>query len=181
MAFGCGGAAPQAVVTSPFEAEDADIFDDGADFVADPTLLEGRWREDWADEFVDRIDKSDVIALVRIVTVRTSVDLNHRTSYHLVPESKQGVWQELPDSVELVVREGAPGYASVDHALERLQRGEYMLFIKWYTNDVGQVAAHWHLSPGTSPVIARTLYLVERRRLPENQRHRITVVTHENG
>lgn len=181
LSHGCGGGGAQAVVSSPFDPEDAAYFDDGADFVADPTLLEGRWREEWADEFIGRIDKADVIALVRIVTVRTSVDLNHRTSYHLVPESKQALWQELPDAVELVVREGAPGYASVDHALERLQRGEYVLFIKWYTNDVGQIAAHWHLSPGTSPVIARTLYLVEHRRMPEDQRHRVIVVTHENG
>ncbi|MBK8169066.1 MAG: hypothetical protein IPK60_01825 [Sandaracinaceae bacterium] len=177
--FGCGPALPRAVVSSPFAEEDARYFDDGADFVADPTMLEGRWREEWADDFQGRIEKADVMVVVHISTVRTSVDLDHRTTYHLVPEPTQSLWEQLPP-VELTVREGAPGYASVHASLERLQVGNYILFVKWYTTDTGDVGAHWHLSPGTQAVIDRTAYLIEHRRTPLEGRHRVTVITHSN-
>lgn len=179
LATACGAAAPIAVVSSPFLPEDSEYFDDGADFVGDPTMLEGRWRDEWAHEFQGRIVKGDVMVVVRIATVRTSVDLDRRTSYHLMPEAIQPLWGELPP-VELIVREGAPGYASVHASLDRLQAGQYVLFIKWYTNDAGNASAHWHLSPGTEAVVNRTLYLIEHRRAPEDQRHHVTVVTHSN-
>jgi len=151
-ASGCGGAAPQARVSSPFTEEHARYFEGGIDFVNDPATLTGRWREDWIAELDTRIEHADVVAKVSVATVRTAWDLD-RTTLQLELAVTQLLHGVLPSgSLTVSSQEGEPGYPSVKSNETRLLHANYILFVKWSEDDLGQLVPHWHLSPDSEQV-----------------------------
>lgn len=180
-AFGCGSAAAPARTTSPFTPEHAEVFEDGVDFIADPTALEGRWREDWSRDLDKRVSWSDLIARVTIHTVRTDTDLDRRSTYRLIAEVDEAYWGEAPEEeLTLTVAEGEPGYGTLEGNDRRVLNQPFVLFAKWYDAEDASVKAHWHLAPATEPVVARVEYLIENRlRAPDDRAER-RVVIHEN-
>ncbi len=177
----CGSAAPPARSTSPFEAQHAEVFEDGADFIADPTHLEGRWREDWSRDLDRRVSWSDVIARVTVHTLRTDTDLDRVDTYRLIAAIDEALWGQAPeDDLTLTVREGEPGYGTLEGNDRRILNQPFLLFVKWYDTPEGQVRPHWHLAPATEPVVSRVEYLIDNRlRAPEDRADQ-RVIVHEN-
>ncbi len=164
VALGCGGSRPPPVEpTSPFTAADAQVFDEGVDFVTDPTVLEGRWREDWDHSAVTRVQRADLIAVVQVNTLRTDTDPDQQTTYRIVADVQKAILGHSPTSeMTLPVERGDSGYAAVSSNQQRILDHGFILFVKWYRDAQGEVAAHFHLSPATNPISARVHYLIGR-------------------
>lgn len=181
LGIGCGGTAEPARATTPFTADHAEIFEDGVDFIADPTSLEGRWREDWSRDLDRRVSESDLIAKVVIHTIHTDTDLDRVSTYRLVAEVTEELWGGAPEEeLQLTVREGEAGYGTLEGNDRRVLDQPFVAFIKWYDAPDGTVRAHWHLAPSTEPVVTRVEYLIENRlRAPEDRADR-RVIVHDN-
>lgn len=181
VSLACGSSAPVRRQTSPFTAEHARFFDDGIDFVADPDVLDGRWRDEWADDLLGRVQSSDVIAVVEVDTLRTDTDLDRKTTFRLIGSVDRVLLGDDPgEEVTFAVREGDAGFASVRGNERRILDAQFVAFIKWYEDANRDIKPHWHLAPATRAVLARVDYLIETRRTePEDQRQR-RIVVHEN-
>jgi hypothetical protein len=179
IACGGGGAAGP-TVTSEFTDEDAEIFDDGIDFIEDPEGLDGRWQSDWERDLERRVSGADLIAEVEVVTLRLDTDPEQRRTYRLIGRFESIVFGERPDEdIALVVPEGAPGFSSVADNENRLLNERFVVYVKWYHNEeVAGVRPHFHLAPASEVVLDYT-------RDRATRRGRITqggtrVIVHEN-
>lgn len=165
-----GACATSSVATAPttgtpLSAEDRVFFDDGVDFVGDPDVLEGRWRDDWASELDSRVTHADIVSYVRVRALRTDVDLERRTTYRLLVEEMESILGELPEDLGLASVEGDGGFITIEGNEERILDQEFVLFLKWeQPSPDAPVRARWHLAPHTEEVTARVEYLAERRR-----------------
>lgn len=164
----------------PFTDEDRLYFGEGIDLVNDPEALEGRWREDWARELDQRIRRTDVVAYVRIRTVRTDTDLDRRMTFRLYPEHERLLLGRLPDTLILSAKQGDAGFVAIRNNEQRLLNEPFVLFIKWEQPEgASEPTPRWHLSPASEPVTTRVEYLLERRRGVERT-SRGRVIVHEN-
>ncbi len=167
FAAACATSSTASVPTTgtPLTAEDRVLFDDGVDFVGDPAVLEGRWRDDWSRELDERVTHADIVSYVRVNALRTDMDLERRTTYRLLIDEVEGIIGELPEDLGLASLEGDGGYTTIDGNESRILDQELVLFLKWEQPEPGaEVRARWHLSPHTEEVTARVEYLAERRR-----------------
>ena len=172
---------PPMRVTTPFTAEHALVFDDGADFVARPDALDGDWREDWDRDMQRRVGFSDLICVVTVNTLRTDTDLDHNTTYRLIASVDRTLFGESPGEEQvLVVREGSDGYASIDGNDRRILNKTFVLFLKWYQPPSGGIASHWHLSPASQQILTATNRVIERRRVAQNPDEREIIIEHNN-
>lgn len=153
----CGGSTAAAGGPHPssaFADSDAKLFDDGVDFVADPTALADRWADDWNLEMNERIERSDVIALATVSTLRADVDPQKHTTYRLVAEPSETLKGKAPSEITLLSPEGTIGFSSVDRDKQRVLEDQFVVFIKWYKRPEGQVDAHFHLSVAAEKILA---------------------------
>jgi hypothetical protein len=148
----CGGATPQVRVSSPFTEEHAKYFEDGVDLVKDPTSLDGRWRDEWQADLDRRVGLSDLIARVKVSTVRSIWDLDHTVLQLDLTVQEQLHGTSAGESLVVSVREGDVGFPSVKTNQARLLNADYLVFVKWYVGDVGRPVAHWHLAPDTDAI-----------------------------
>jgi len=176
----CGGSPPPARATSEFTPEHAEVFEDSVDFVDDPTVLEGRWREDWSRDLDRRVGFSDLIALVKVSYLNTDTNLERVSTFRIVVSVERSLYGEAPEEeVTLIVREGEPGYGTVVGNERRILDQAFVAYIKWYQADASTVLPHWHLAPATEPVVRRTEYLIERRADVPDDTRTIEVVHQE--
>jgi hypothetical protein len=166
---GCGGASsggvPDGIRVTPFTEAHAAVFDDGVDFLSDPEVLDGRWREQWWEELDQRLRLADAVFVASIRTVSTDSDPARRTTYRIFVVPKASLSGPAPtEELSLDVREGDRAFGTVDGNVDRLLSGTYLAFIKYYQDDQGTVRAHWHLSPAEPGVVARIEYLIDRNR-----------------
>lgn len=176
----CGASAPPARVSSPFTAEDAEIFDDGIDFVAAPAGLEGAWHEDWREDLERRVGMADLIAIITVDTIRTDVDLERRETVRLLASVDDELVGEAPgDELQLITREGQPGFGTVQGNDRRILNQPFVAYVKWYTDSAGEVRPHWHLAPATAQVVEETRSLVETLRTAPENRVRRKVIIHD--
>lgn len=172
----CGSNAPRIVVT-PMTSAQGVVFENGIDYIDDPALLEGSWLETWEQEIDLRVRSADVVGYVRITTMRTDTDLERHETHRLVAHIDtlrlgEGVGEEL----ELVVREGDPGFDTVHNQDRRILNQRFVAFVKWTQESEGMpIVARWHLSPASERVVRRVNSLVEARRAPSDDRRRIIV------
>jgi hypothetical protein len=178
VSAGCGGPAVQAIrVTSPFTEEHETAFENGVDYIDDPSILEGSWLHSWEDDIDRRVSLADAVVFVTITTFREDVDLERRKTYRLVARVDRRRHGEVPDEIVLVVRQGEIGFGTVDENHGRLLNQRFVAFLKW-VDDGGQVVARWHLSPAAERVVRRVNTLVERRHTPTEERRRVIVREH---
>lgn len=178
FACGCGGGSGQIKTSSDFTVEHAEFFEDGVDYVANPDVLEGRWRDDWQRELEKRLEYADFIGVVTVTTLRTDIDPGRRTSYRLMTKVDKRLFGEAPKAgLTLLVRDGQPGYETVDGNQRRILDERFVVFVKWYENDNELISAHWHLSPASDVIVDRVRELLLRR---ESSKPQVRVVTHEN-
>jgi hypothetical protein len=175
FASGCGASAPEVVIT-PMTPDDEIAFDNGIDFIDDPTLLEGSWLDSWQQDIERRVQLADAISLIQVHTLRTDTDLEHRDTYRLLSAVQQTrLGEHVPDEITLIAREGDPGYATIHGNEERVLNQRFIAYVRWTRSDAGTLVARWHLSPAGERVIARINTLVELRRTAPDARRRVIV------
>jgi hypothetical protein len=179
----CGG--PQetlARVTSPFTPELEPIYENGIDLVRDPRILEGQWLETWESEIDQRVANADVVALVTVPTLRTDVDLEQRRTFRLVAHVDRVLFGEgVGQEITFVVREGQPGFDSVETNERSLLNVQYLAFVKWAADESdGAVRARWHLSPASDTVADRVRAALAARGSREETGGERRVIVHQN-
>ena len=181
LVVACGGstaAAPPVAAALPAELES--IYENGADFVADPEILEGGWRDDWSEELDVRVRTADIIAIVNVPTLRTDIDPEGRTTFRLNSVVDASILGDAAGEIPLESHQGELGFTGVRSNERRIQSQPMVLFLRWAAGENGVNVARWHLSPGTEPVVSRVRYLAERRRGVEREGRPGRVIVHEN-
>jgi hypothetical protein len=164
----CGGAAKKAnyVQATP---EQLRVFEHGVDFVAALEGIEGRWRDDWDRDLQERVGAADFIGIVRVETLLTETDPEQVVTHRLVGPVTRTLAGEAGKTIELRVREGDVGFPTVHENISRIQAREFMAYVKWYRDDAGDRAAHFHLSPASEPVVSETEKVVGLRQQGTNK------------
>lgn len=181
FAVACGGSAVTApTVATPLPTELEAIYENGADFVDDPEILEGRWRDDWSEELDTRVRTADIIAIVDVPTVRTDIDPEGRMTFRLNSVVDTSILGDGAGEIALESHQGELGFSGVRSNERRIQRQPMVLFLRWAADEDGQNVARWHLSPATEGVVSRVRYLAERRRGVEREGQPARVIVHEN-
>lgn len=162
---GCGGGATAVRPTSPFTDEDARFFDGSVDFVEDPTALQGRWADTWNEELDERVGRLDMLAAIEVHTLRTDTDLDRRRTFRLVANVRDELYGDYElGELDLVVREGERGFATVEGNQRRILHQPFLAFVKFAESELdGSIVPKWHLSPVSQPVLDRVNALLEQR------------------
>jgi hypothetical protein len=179
LGAGCSKTTGPSTTPAQLSAEDAQLFEQGVDFIAKLDGLEGRWREDWDRDLQRRVAASDLVAQVVVRTLRTDTDPEQRVTHRIVVHVERVIRGKEPPSaeLELAVREGALGFASVDQAVRRLPEQRFVAFIKWAQGESFAPVAYFHLSPASEQVLTETEAWVARLQETGSSR-RIIVHTH---
>lgn len=173
VAPSCGGGAVRRT-TTPMTPEAELAFENGIDFIDDPSLLEGNWLEEWEGDIGRRVELCDAVLVVRITAVQQNVDLDRNLSYRLVAHIDNVRFGTGFDSeITLVSRHGEAGHASVHEYESRLLQNQFVAYIR-FVEDGDDVVPRWHLSPAADRIVRRTNSLLENRRSSEGRR-RVTV------
>ena len=141
---------------APITPEQARVFEHGVDFVAGLEGLEGKWRVDWERDLEERVRSADLVAIVNFHTERTDTDPSQRVTHRLLGRVEREIMGEAEDEIELTVREDEAGFPTVHDNLARLTNRPFVLYAKWYRDDSGARAAHWHLSPASEAIMMAT-------------------------
>ncbi|MFW5921418.1 MAG: hypothetical protein ACOCUS_06215 [Polyangiales bacterium] len=159
----CGSSQPEVRQVTEFTEQDAELFEDGVDLIADPEQLEGRWRKEWSRELDLRVRRAEFVGLVTVHTLRTDIDPERRSTYRLLVEVDKELLGEAPDELTLTVHEGQGGFGTIHGNDRRILNQPFVAFLKWYRTDEGGIAPHWHLAPAAEPVAERVKWLIEKR------------------
>lgn len=146
LCVGCGGAS-SATRPPALTAEDVELFDHAVDFIESPAMLHDDWGGNTLARLQRRIERADVIAVVRIPAVNTNIDLDRRRAYHLNVNVQKKLRGNAPRDLALGVHENQRGFASVTSAEERVMSEPFLLFLKWgWDAETEERQPHWHLS-----------------------------------
>ena len=152
----CAGASGPANVpspSSPFLETDGPLFEDGVDLISDPEGLSGRWAEDWNREMHERVQRSDVIALLIVNTLTTDVSPEQRRTHRLVTEVGDALKGKYQGELALASAEDSLGFDSVDRERGNLLKRTLIVFVKWARDSAGIVRPRWHLAAGSKTII----------------------------
>jgi hypothetical protein len=180
--LGCGAAATQIVIT-PMTPESETAFENGVDFIDDPSLLEGSWLDNWESDVEHRVTLSDAIAIVHITTVRRDTDLEHHDTYHVVAAVDNVRYGTAEGEISLSAREGEGGFGTIVGNDDRLLQppadhpDHFILYLKWTRDEAGTLTPRWHLSPAGTAIVQRVNSLIEMRRQSSDSRRRVIVHT----
>jgi hypothetical protein len=167
----CGGSSSTtpARPTSPFTATDLRLFDDGVDLVSDPDGLGGKWADDWNIDMRDRVERSDLIALVTVNTLLTDTDPEGHVAHRLVVQVGTSM-KGLPpaNEINLSSPDSAAGFPTVDTNKNRLLHMRLLCLLKWYEEPDGSVSSHFHLVSDADAIISRVQAHIERE-TPQNR------------
>ena len=159
---------------TPMTPEAEVAFENGVDFIDDPSLLEGTWLEEWEGDITRRVDLCDAVVVVRITAVQQNVDLDRNLSYRLVAHIENVRFGTgFEGEITLVSRDGEPGHTSVHENENRLLQNQFVAYLR-FVEENGEVVPRWHLSPAADRIIRRTNSLLETRRSTDGRR-RVTV------
>ena len=165
MLTACGGKATTtpARPSSPFTEQDLKLFDDGVDLVADPDGLAGRWADDWNIEMRDRVERSDLIALLEVMTLLTDTDPEGHTTHRLVVKLDK-ILKGRPPSMELNLSspDSAVGFPTIDSNKGRLLHMNLLVLLKWVEEEDGSVSSHFHLASSADKVVSRVVAHIAR-------------------
>jgi hypothetical protein len=174
--LGCGAGSKQGTTPAQLSPDDSRLFEQGVDFIAKLDGLEGRWREDWDRDLQQRVGAADLVALVTVNTLRTDTDPEQRVTHHVVARVDRVVSGEAPgEEIELSVKEGAAGFATVDQALTHLAEQQFVAYVKWLRGEGGRSVPYFHLSPASEQVLAETEGYVARLKTGGQPTERVTV------
>jgi hypothetical protein len=143
---------------------DQTLFEDGVDMVGYPAGLSGRWADDWGNELRDRVQRSDVIALLTVNTFRTDVSPAKRSTHWLVTEVGDVLKGEYQGELSLASSDDALGFDSVERERSGLLRKPLVLFAKWVRDDTGLVRARWHLATASQDIVHAVRAQIEQQK-----------------
>jgi len=178
LCVGCAsarGAVTAPSPSSPFLESDKPLFEDGVDLIGDPEGLSGRWAEDWTRELRERVQRSDVIALVVVNTLSTDVSPEQSSTHRLVAEVGDVLKGKYAGELALVASQDSLGFDSVDRERSNILKRTMVAFVKWARDDAGLVRPKWHLSAGSKTIINAVRLEIAGER-PESQ----TVLEHSH-
>jgi hypothetical protein len=156
MLVGCaaGGASGAMHPTSPFLESDGPLFEDGVDLVGDPSSLSGKWADDYGSELRDRVNRSDLIALLTVNTLRSDVSPSQHTTHWLVAQVGDVFKGKYQGELSLASADDALGFDSVDRERGNILRKPLVVFAKWTKDpETGAIRPRWHLAAGTRDVV----------------------------
>jgi hypothetical protein len=157
LAGACGARRLEPTVSSPFTEADAGPFDGAADLLGVPGDLPGGWRVRWEEHLRLRAERSDVIAVVALPAARIDSTPERVTTYRLLARVERILKGEAFETLELPLREGDPGWATVEGREDRILDGRFIAYVKWYRPSEDEpVRARWHLSPASEDVLQET-------------------------
>lgn len=148
-----GGVSGKHVPSSPFMEADKLLFEDGVDMLGEPEGLSGRWADDWNAELRDRVQRSDLIALLKITTLRTEVNPDKRSTHWLVGDVGDVLKGEYKGELGLSTSDASIGFSTVERERASLLHKPMVVFAKWVADEAGVVRAHWHLAPATKSIV----------------------------
>lgn len=155
--LGCasvGGVSGAHVPSSPFMEADKLLFEDGVDLIGEPDGLSGRWAEDWATELRDRVERSDLIAILTVNTLRTEVSPDKRHTHWLVADVGDVLKGQYDGELGLPSMETSIGFSTVERERANILHRPMVVFAKWVADEAGVVRAHWHLAPATKNIVS---------------------------
>jgi len=163
--FACGGPSQQIRARAPWDPELAPFFDDAVDFISNPGDLEGTWSSSYASELRARSDSADLVCRAHVDTVREDIGVDGERRKHLLARVTSGLFGAIPadERLHLVVDEGSAGFDTVDQSTNRILNNVFVVFVRWYEDENGQLRSHWHLSPGSRAVVQSTRRALEER------------------
>lgn len=151
----CGGSSDSLRV-SDFTEEHAKVFDNSVDFISDPELLEDQARQQWQATLQARSKLSDFIAVAKVSTLVSDVDLEKQTTYRLVSTIVRELFGNgRGKELTFAVKEGAEGYPRVEQNQQRILNQSFIAYVKWTKQEGGQIGQRWHLSPASDNVMSR--------------------------
>lgn len=139
--------------SSPFLESDAPLFEDGVDLIGDPEGLTGRWAEDWSREMHERVERSDLIALLIVNTLSTDVSPEQRRTHRLGAEVGDALKGKYQGELALASAEDSIGFDSLDRERGNILKRTLIVFAKWVRDSAGIVRPKWHLAAGSKTVI----------------------------
>lgn len=140
--------------TSAFVDVDHVLFDNGIDFVENPEALTGNWRADVERELQQRIERSDIVGLIKVETLVVERDPEGAKKL-VLSTAVADVWKgQLDEEQALVVGPAQAGYGALERAQTRVLEGQYVLFLKWAEDESGRVSGRFHLSPSSEAVVS---------------------------
>lgn len=171
---GCG-AAPTPIVVTPMTDAERLVFENGVDYIDDPSILEGTWSESWDQEIDLRSRTADIVAFIRVVTLRTDSDLEHRQTQRIIGQiDSLRFGTHRGDEIELVARDTDPGFSTIQG--DRILNQRFVLFGRWtQESESAPLLMRWHLAPASERVVRRVNTLVERRAPSASDRRRVIV------
>ena len=172
----CATAGHVPVATSPFTADDARVFDQGISYLTEPGALGGEWESDWRESLELRVQRADVVALVRGHTYREDTMPSRHRVYRLAMTVVDELYGELDEMVDLVSRESDEGHATIAGREEQILLRDFVAFIKWRRVEAtsaadgasasrpDRVEAAFHLEPASEAVVDEVRALLGRMR-----------------
>ena len=148
-----GGVSSPQRPSSPFMEADKLLFEDGVDMLGEPDGLSGRWAEDWSSELHDRVERSDLIAILTINTLRTEVSPEQRETHWFAADVGDVLKGQYSGELGLAAREDSIGFESVEREQQNMLHKSMVVFANWVADEAGVVSAHWHLAPATKSIV----------------------------
>lgn len=157
MQLGCASSQSKSQTPAALSAEDARLFECGVDFIAKPEGLAGRWREEYEQDLLGRVQQADLVAQITVRTLRTDTAPDKRVTHRLTARVDRTIHGETAaDEIELAVRDNRAGFATVDQAAARMTSQQFVAYLKRAQNEVGETELYFHLSPSSEEVVSQT-------------------------
>ena len=160
-----GGCATTVQPGKPFSDSERRFFDDSIDVVEDINALQGQFGFEAREDVDARSNLADVIAIVDILSVNTSVGAGGQKEMRLDVQVQEVIYGEVTShQIQLRSNVNALGY----RLLERYQaalNGTKVLFMRTFPLTDGEVGVghHFHLSPNSPSVLKEVAHLIKKR------------------
>ena len=154
---GCGAHSAAASRSSvPLSAREQMLFEDGADLLENPDVLQGSWKADYDRELDERIAASDLVAVGVVTNVRSDLDPDGKTNFRLIFSVERSLAGEA-DSKELSLTslDGSAGSSSIRDDRAKLLQRPMVVFVKYGAGSDGAATAHFHLALRSKSIEAR--------------------------
>ncbi len=164
----------------PLTDAEGHLFDNGIDWIADPTQLSGAWRAEWEEGVQARVAAADRILLVEVSALRTDMDPERRRTYRLQVDVREALLGPSPDeTILLAVRQDDPGFGTLRGREQQVLSKPFVAFLRRVPSGSGGASWRWHLIAAGKPALAqvrRWVGLRTRRPGPEEPTRRRVIV-----
>ncbi|MDD5309029.1 MAG: hypothetical protein PHU25_17085 [Deltaproteobacteria bacterium] len=158
---GCGGAA--FATGAPWDPKESRFFDDGVDVIDDMKRIDGEFAYRQEDELTGRVNLADLIAEVEIATLQTTRDMDGGEQKRMDVRVVTTLYGGAPaETITFASGSQSPGHGMILRYEDRLS-GRFLAFVRWFEDDRGRLAHHFHLSPASEAMKADVQARIERR------------------